>query len=357
MAGSTRSATAAQTASGPSATEAGPSPSSTPSAKAVLSLPPPPMPIQLGNMQVTPFAGTPEQDVSTWITRFKRIQEANGWPEARAAAYLKASLVGAAESWLSSQDEGKLTTVEALTTQLAKAFGPLNADLVLMHRLQELQQGPAQPVEAYAAEVAAMCRRVDPHMSDRERATHLLNGIRPVLKERLLTTLPGELDYQKLVAAARARQAALASSRATYQAESGTMPAAAIAAINDGQGAGTTSDIDGKLQRILNRMDSMAERLHRLEIGARDDQRHGRNHNDGDERGPAYSYHSQGNGTYQGRDGRYSGHRGGRQGYRPPQQGYNHRDYPQHDTSHAGGWPRDRDAGRQGHGGRGHLNG
>jgi hypothetical protein len=148
MAGSTRSAAAAQT------TDAGPS-TNTPSTKTVSALPPPPMPIQLpvGNMQVTPFAGTPDQDISTWVTRFKRIQEANGWTEARAAAHLKASLVGAAESWLSAQDESKLTTVEALTTQLAKAFGPLNADLVLMHRLQELQQGPTQPVEAYAAEV------------------------------------------------------------------------------------------------------------------------------------------------------------------------------------------------------------
>jgi hypothetical protein len=354
MAGSTRSAAAAQT------TDAGPS-TSTPSTKTVSALPPPPMPIQLGNMQVTPFAGTPDQDVSTWVTRFKRIQEANGWTEARAAAHLKASLVGAAESWLSAQDESKLTTVEALTSQLANAFGPLNADLVLMHRLQELQQGPTQPVEAYAAEVAAMCRRVDAAMSDRERVAHLLNGIRPVLKEHLLTTLPGELDYQKLVAAARARQAALASTRPAYHADGGSSTATMIAAVNDGHGTGATNDIDSKLQRLLNRMDSMAERLHRLELGARDDQRHW--HAREERAGPPYSnYPAQGTSTYQGRtlhDGRSSGQRGGRQGPRPPHQGYNY--YTQHDATQ-GGWPRDRDggAGRQGnatqYGGRGHLN-
>jgi hypothetical protein len=46
MAGSTRSAAAAQT------TDAGPS-TCTPSTKTVLALPPPPMPFQMGNMQVT----------------------------------------------------------------------------------------------------------------------------------------------------------------------------------------------------------------------------------------------------------------------------------------------------------------
>jgi hypothetical protein len=255
MAGSTRSATAAQIAPGSSATDAGPS-TSTPTGKTVLALPPPPVPIQLGNMQFTPFAGTPDQDVSTWVTRFKRIQEANGWTEARAAAHLKASLVGAAESWLSTQSETKLTTVESLTTHLAKAFGPLNADLVLMHRLQEVQQGPTKPVKAYAAAVAAMCRRVDVAMSDRERVAHLLNGIRPELKEDLLTTLPGELDYQKLLAAARARQAALASPRPAYHVDNSYATTAAIAAVSGGQSTGATSDIDSNLQRILNLIDS-----------------------------------------------------------------------------------------------------
>jgi hypothetical protein len=51
------------TAPGSSITVACPS-IRTPSGKTVLALPPPPMPIQLGDIKVTQFAGTPDQDVT-----------------------------------------------------------------------------------------------------------------------------------------------------------------------------------------------------------------------------------------------------------------------------------------------------
>jgi hypothetical protein len=69
----------------------------------------------------------------------------------------------------------------------------------------------------------------------------------------------------------------------------------------------------------------MAERLRRLEIQARDDQRHAGNRTDLDERGPFHSNYPQSTGTYHSlaqQDGRYPGQRGGRQSPRPPQQGY-----------------------------------
>jgi hypothetical protein len=80
-----------------------------------------------------------------------------------------------------------------------------------------------------------------------------------------------------------------------------------------------------QLPKILNRIDSMAERLRRLEIQARDDQRHAGNRSDLDERGPFHSNYPQGAGTYHSlaeQDGRYPGQRGVRQSFRPPQQGY-----------------------------------
>lgn len=272
-------------------------------------------------MNVSTFSGAAGQDVVQWIARFKRIQGANGWSDERAAAYMKASLVGAAEAWLSAQDESRLESVEHIEKRLLEAFGPLNEGLVLMHQLQAKRQPADQPVEAYAAEVASLCRRLDVSMSPRERAAHLLNGILPALKEHLLSTLPGELDTTKLVTAARARQAALT----TTQAASSTNNAAvgAATAIAATAASHQENSVDDKLQRIMNRLDSMADRLHKLEIKTRDD-------NEVDQRGRPY-YQGTGNQSsartqdytnnqpYHHHDNRRQGQRDWRQNGRAPQ--------------------------------------
>jgi hypothetical protein len=139
--------------------------------------------------------------------------------------------------------------------------------------------------------MAAICRRIDPSMPARESAAYLLDGLLPVLQEHLFSQHPGELDFDKLVASARARQAALAAAAPKIEA------VAAVAAA--GSGATPTTDRD-LLQRVVNRLDSMAEHLHCLELAARDppaDQHTSRpagptTHTDrGDERAGRPEYH------------------------------------------------------------------
>lgn len=222
------------------------------------------LPISTGGFPLGPFHGTGDQDVAAWLTRFQRVREANGWEDKRANAALKASLQGAAEHWLAAQDDSALYSVDKTATALKAAFSPVNAQLLLAHRAKAFKQAPGQAVEAYAAEMAAICRRIDPAMPPRERAGYLVDGLLPALQEHLLSQLPGELDFDKLVAAARARQAALAATASTSKIEH-------VAAVTAGNpNAPHTSTDRELLQRMVNRLDSMAERLHRLELTARD---------------------------------------------------------------------------------------
>jgi hypothetical protein len=90
--------------------------------------------------------------------------------------------------------------------------------------------------------MAAICRWIDPSIAARESAAYLLDGLLPVLQEQLFSQHPGELDFDKLVAAARARQAALAAAAPKIEA------VAAVAAA--GSGATPTTDRD-LLQRVV----------------------------------------------------------------------------------------------------------
>jgi hypothetical protein len=219
-------------------------------------------PIGTGGFPLGQFHGTGDQDVAAWLTRFQRVKDANGWDDKRANAALKASLQGAAEHWLAAQDDDSLYTVDKTATALKAAFSPVNAQLLLAHRAKAFKQAPGQAVEAYAAEMAAICRRIDPAMPARERAGYLVDGLLPALQEHLLSQLPGELDFDKLVAAARARQAALAATAPRIE---------HVAVVSAGNpNAPHTSTDRELLQRVVNRLDSMAERLHRLELTARD---------------------------------------------------------------------------------------
>jgi hypothetical protein len=199
------------------------------------------------------LSGGADQDVVAGLARFKRIQHTSLWDDRRAnAAGLKASLVGAAEAWLAAQDDSTLATIEATSKALKAAFAPVSAQLVLLSRLKALRQAPHEPVEAYAAEIASVCRRLDPNMPAREKAGYLVDDLLPVRKEHLLSTLPLVLDFTQLVAATRARQAAAAAAGPNQPTED--TGAAAVPELP------SRGDAHALQRVVLKRLDSITDR-------------------------------------------------------------------------------------------------
>ena len=210
-----------------------------------------------GGFKIEPFGGNPREDVRRWLDRFELLRTANAWPEERARAALALNLVGAAESWLHAQAPDVIDTVEHLAAALRAAFAPVDESLALRDQLMSRRQGSTESVEAYAASVLELCRRLDIQMPARDKCAFLLHGFNAEIKAHLLTTMPGADNVGNLLQAARTREHALLATR----------PAPAVhAATHERDPIG---ELSGDVRRVLNRLDSLSDRVGRLEEQAR----------------------------------------------------------------------------------------
>jgi len=202
------------------------------------------------------FSGAPSEDVRRWLERFALLREANGWQENRARATLAVHLTGPAEAWLVAQPAQRVDTLAHLTAALLEDFAPVNDGLHLRDRLMSRYQGPEEPVEAYAAAILDLCRQLNANLPGADKCAYLLHGLQPALKEHLLVTLPNADNVSDLIKAARTKQQAM---RAASTGQ--------VHAVTD-----TTSlirDLAADMRRVLNRVDSLAERVSQLEVAHR----------------------------------------------------------------------------------------
>ena len=207
------------------------------------------------------FSGTRNEDVRRWLDKFQLHREANGWNDARARSMMAVCLTGPAENWFHAQAEDQVDTIEHLTAALRAGFAPVDDSLALRDRLMSRRQGTSESVEAYGAEILELCRHLDRNMPGREKCAYLLHGLREPLKEHVLTEHPGADNVAQVLQTARIKEQAMRSTA--------TQPNGVHAVAFDA-GELALQEIAQDLRRVLNRMDSIAERVSALERRSRD---------------------------------------------------------------------------------------
>lgn len=204
-------------------------------------------------LKLEPYGASKDEDVRRWLDRFALYRDANGLNDARARATLAFSLSGPAENWLNAQPADTVDTVERLTAALRAAFSPIDESAVLRERVMSRRQGQRESVEAHAAVVLDLCRRLDVNMPARDRCGYIIYGLHAAIKEHLLSTLPNADNVENLLRAARNKEQALQA----------VMPATVNAATF--QERNPLQELAQDIRRVLNKMDSLSDRVAQIE--------------------------------------------------------------------------------------------
>lgn len=123
------------------------------------------------------FSGDDQQDVSRWLKDFQRISSYNHWDESMCLANVIFYLAGTARQWFDNNEDtftswtvfkNSLNSTFCITDDLKR-----QAESQLLTRIQKI----GETCEAYIQDVLALCRKVNPSMSEDEKIAHLMKGI------------------------------------------------------------------------------------------------------------------------------------------------------------------------------------
>lgn len=123
------------------------------------------------------FSGDGDQDVSRWLKDFQRIAVYNHWDDQMCLANVIFYLAGTARQWFDN-NEDSFTNWTTLQNALENTFCRTDdiksqAERLLLTRAQKI----GEVAESYIQDVLALCRKVNPSMSEDEKVAHLLKGI------------------------------------------------------------------------------------------------------------------------------------------------------------------------------------
>lgn len=126
------------------------------------------------------FAGLRGEDVEDWLDDFERVSSANRWDDTYNLTHVSFYLTGVAKTWFFNH----LIDIPDWATfkeQLRQVFGtPAVRSALAKKTLEARKQHLGESYTSYIEDVLALCRRVNPSMSESDRVRHILKGITTV---------------------------------------------------------------------------------------------------------------------------------------------------------------------------------
>ena len=147
--------------------------------------------ITVGSVNPKNYDGT--GDVDEWIDHFTYISKCNNWDNTMQLRRLPIHLKETAELWFrnfSENNSDDSPDITAVFDGLRTAFRPMNFRSInqsaLISRVQRLQE----PVNSYHYDMLRLCRKINPNMSEEDKLTHVMRGLKSGLLEKVLVLEP-----------------------------------------------------------------------------------------------------------------------------------------------------------------------
>lgn len=123
------------------------------------------------------FSGTDNTDVEDWLQLYERVSTSNHWNQTAMLANLIFYLAGTARVWFQTHEE-ELTTWDICKQKLTDLFGkPVGRQRAAQKDLASRAQTCTESYLTYIQDVLALCRKVDPRMSEADKVAHVIKGI------------------------------------------------------------------------------------------------------------------------------------------------------------------------------------
>lgn len=116
------------------------------------------------------------------------MADVNGWSEEIRRQHVKISLTGVAIEWYRSYKPPD--DWPSFKKSLINAFCRHDYVEEQRQKLMSRSQGENEPVIDYCFNVIYLCSTVDPHMPEKEKVKHLIDGLQPVIAEAIFPFLP-----------------------------------------------------------------------------------------------------------------------------------------------------------------------
>ncbi|XP_077484186.1 uncharacterized protein LOC144094138 [Amblyomma americanum] len=123
------------------------------------------------------FCGTDGVDVEDWLSLYERISQHNRWDATLMLANVIFYLAGTARVWFETHEE-EIATWDACKQKLRGLFGkPVGRQLAAKKELAARAQTATESYITYIQDVLALCRKVDPNMTEDDKVGHIPKGI------------------------------------------------------------------------------------------------------------------------------------------------------------------------------------
>ncbi|XP_070391256.1 uncharacterized protein [Dermacentor albipictus] len=123
------------------------------------------------------FSGKDREDVEDWISLYEHVSRNNRWDSTVMLANVVFYLVGTPRVWF-RMHEDELTSWYSLKQKLRDFFGnPYGHQLAAQKALSSRVQTSPESYVTYIQDVLALCRKVDAHMTESHKVSHILKGI------------------------------------------------------------------------------------------------------------------------------------------------------------------------------------
>ncbi|KAM7302194.1 uncharacterized protein ISCGN_017711 [Ixodes scapularis] len=123
------------------------------------------------------FAGFGSDDVDEWLCTFERVSVHNAWDNTHKLANVVFYLRDTAKVWFDNHEE-QIVSWDAFKTRLSDVFGcPVSRKENATQRLATRDQSSGEPITTYVEDILALCKRVNPTMSEMEKVENIMKGI------------------------------------------------------------------------------------------------------------------------------------------------------------------------------------
>jgi hypothetical protein len=133
-----------------------------------------------------------------WLDEYEVIAKANDWTDEDRFRQLISCLTGNARKWYLNQTSTKFVNDwEQARDGLHTYFGEIHKTIA-RSKLTSRKQGYDEDVMDYICDIKILCRNVDQLMTEDEKIEHIINGLKPPLRQRALEYVrfcaPGNSD-------------------------------------------------------------------------------------------------------------------------------------------------------------------
>lgn len=127
------------------------------------------------------FSGLTTENIDSFLNKYDRAAEINGWTIEEKAKYFVEFLEGPALTFYANSQANNPNTPkwEDIEKNIRTEFEPIAHKNVIRSMLKKRKQLDDEPTVVYIYEIESLCKRVDRLMSQKEMVRNMMKGLRP----------------------------------------------------------------------------------------------------------------------------------------------------------------------------------